>query len=322
MLLLGHDHHIKLFRELAESGRLPHAFMMAGRGGIGKGSFAQKAALWLLSLPQYRQQGLEIAENSPLHAFMAAGVVPDLLIIGERAEEDQHKDISVNAVREVEPFLRLTPSGNGWRVVIIDHANNLNRSGQNALLKIIEEPPPQTVIFLVCDKPGMMLPTIRSRCRLLEFSPLSDEHVQQVLLRHHPTLAPQQLPSIAALAHGSAGTALAIATHHGDEWLQKLLNLINNPNRKGNIAAIFALGEAVAESSAKHNIAAELLLHYLYTQAKEAALQEKIQALAFWLAIWEKINKIFADVNNLALDRRAAWQIALGHLLSNNAIKS
>ena len=81
--------------------------------------------------------------------------------------------IAVDDVREISGFMRLTPAEGGWRVVVVDGAEDLNQNSANALLKVLEEPPPRAVLLLVCAAPGRLLPTIRSRCRRLRLTPLA-----------------------------------------------------------------------------------------------------------------------------------------------------
>jgi DNA polymerase-3 subunit delta' len=121
------------------------------------------------------------------------------------------RNISVDQVRELGEFLSLTAALSPWRVVVIDSVDDLETSGANALLKILEEPPPNTLFFLVSHAPGRLLPTIRSRCRRLDFGKLDDDAMTSILASHAPDLSAPERQRIIAMSFGSAGRALAFA---------------------------------------------------------------------------------------------------------------
>ena len=98
-----------------------------------------------------------------------------------------------------------------WRVVVIDTVDELEPSGANALLKMLEEPPPNSLFFLVSHAPGRLLPTIRSRCRRLEFQALDDAAMTSILEAKAPEIAATERQRIIAMSFGSAGRALAFA---------------------------------------------------------------------------------------------------------------
>src|SRR5581483_8430144 len=102
-------------------------------------------------------------------------------------------EIVVEDVRAAIDFLRLTPAEGAWRVLIVDAADDLNRNAANALLKILEEPRPKTVLILVSHAPGRLLPTIRSRCRRLTLAPLNDHLMRHELRSRFPELAEDDL---------------------------------------------------------------------------------------------------------------------------------
>jgi len=125
--------------------------------------------------------------------------------------EPANRNIKVEQIRDLGEFLSLTPALSPWRVVIIDTLDDLEASGANALLKILEEPPPNTLFLLVSHAPGRLLPTIRSRCRRLDFQNLGDDAMTSVLEAYAPDLAPAERARIVTMSGGSAGRALAFA---------------------------------------------------------------------------------------------------------------
>jgi len=121
------------------------------------------------------------------------------------------QDIAVDQVRELAEFMGMTAALSAWRVAVIDTVDELNQSAANALLKILEEPPANTLFFLVSNAPGRLLPTIRSRCRMLHFEALDDDAMASVLEERAPNLSPAQRKEVIAMSFGSAGRALAFA---------------------------------------------------------------------------------------------------------------
>ena len=121
------------------------------------------------------------------------------------------RNISVDQVRELGEFLSLTPALSPWRVAIIDTVDELETSGANALLKILEEPPANMLFFLVSHAPGRLLPTIRSRCRRIAFQKLSDDAMTSILVQRAPDVSAAERQKIIAMSFGSAGRALAFA---------------------------------------------------------------------------------------------------------------
>ncbi|MBC7801304.1 MAG: AAA family ATPase, partial [Gemmatimonadaceae bacterium] len=161
-LLLGHAAAEAAMDDAIRARRVHHAWLLTGLEGIGKATCAYRFARRLLA-----GTGAAHDPDSPLFRRVAAGTHADLLTI-ERAWDDKRKrkrsEIVVDSARGAAEFLRLTPAEGGWRIVVVDGAEHLNRNAANALLKILEEPPARAVLLLVCAAPGRLLPTIRSRC--------------------------------------------------------------------------------------------------------------------------------------------------------------
>jgi len=175
--------------------RMPHALVLNGLKGIGKATFAYRLARFALKESRdggesglFGEEGapktMDIANNHPVFTKIASGGHPDLLTIGRPFDDKKGQfkdDIPVDDIRKVAPFLRKTSSDGGWRVVIIDDANTMNRNGQNALLKILEEPPKNALLILVTHGAGGLLPTIRSRCRFVSFDALDENQIAEIL---------------------------------------------------------------------------------------------------------------------------------------------
>lgn len=186
----------------AAADRLPHALLFAGPDGVGKKSVALALSAWL----QCSGGAADACGTCSACRQVAAGTHPDLQLVSVAPGK---KEIGVDRIREVKRFVQLRPLHARCKVVVIDDAHRLTVAAQNALLKTLEEPPDHSFLVLIVNNPDAMLPTVRSRCQRVHFSPLTPGAVVDVLVNVcgvDPTLA----PALAALAEGSPGHALAL----------------------------------------------------------------------------------------------------------------
>lgn len=202
-------------------GALHHAWLIAGPEGVGKMRFAQAAAIRMLaqaSAGGAPDSGLAVPETHPVHALVAAGSHPDLRILrrlpkdAEKPDQDLARSIAIAQVRALQPMLATTPSMGPRRIVIIDSIDDLERPGaSNALLKNLEEPPAGTIFLLVSHAPGRLLPTIRSRCRLLRFEALDSRDMAAAIRDACPEADDAERGALVAAGEGSPGRALRYA---------------------------------------------------------------------------------------------------------------
>jgi DNA polymerase-3 subunit delta' len=215
--ILGQDKALAQFASAWSTRRLHHAWLLAGPRGVGKASFAHAAARRVLAEaagPRVDLPGIDTDDEHPIVKLVEAGSHPDMRRLERLLNEktgNLNRNITVAQVRQLGEFLSLSAALSPWRVVIVDTVDELETSGANALLKMLEEPPPNSLFFLVSHAPGRLLPTIRSRCRRLDFSTLSDDVMTSVLERQAPDLAAADRQRIVAMAGGSAERALAFA---------------------------------------------------------------------------------------------------------------
>jgi DNA polymerase III subunit delta' len=212
-MIRGHDMQIGRLLDAWRGGTMHHAWLLAGPKGVGKASFARAAAARVLA-GDTGEAGLEVDPEHPMARLVAAGSHPDYRWI-ERVENKSgtalQRNISVDQVRELGELFTVTPSLGDWRVVVIDSVDDLEKSGANALLKMLEEPPAKCVFLLVSHVPGRLLPTIRSRCRRLDFQGLGDDVIASILEHQAPGIAAATTRALIGVAGGSAGRALAYA---------------------------------------------------------------------------------------------------------------
>lgn len=216
-MIAGHDKAVGEFESAWKADALHHAWLLAGPRGVGKAHFARAAATRVLADaagPPINLPGLETPEEHPMAKLAAAGSHPDMRWL-ERIENPKTgalaRNITVEQVRGLAELFDLTPSMSPWRAVVIDAADDLEKSAANALLKMLEEPPANCVFLLVSHAPGRLLPTIRSRCRTLTFQPLGDDAMTPLLEAQLPLLSAAERGRIVAKAGGSVGRALAFA---------------------------------------------------------------------------------------------------------------
>ncbi len=212
-MIVGHDKAIGEFAAAWATRRLHHAWLLGGPRGLGKASFAHAAARRVLAdaAGPVSPPGFDIPDDHPIEHLLTAGSHPDFRLLErlERPTGGLARNISVDQVRGLGELLGVTPSLSPWRAIVIDSADDLEPGGANALLKMLEEPPANTVFLLVAHAPGRLLPTIRSRCRRLDFDPLPDDAMTSLLIHLLPG---KNIAELVRLANGSPGRALEAAS--------------------------------------------------------------------------------------------------------------
>ena len=216
-MIVGQERAVAQFASAWAGRKLHHAWLLAGPKGVGKATFAHQAARRVLAEaagPPVQMPGVETRDEHPIVKLVDAGSHPDMRHLVRMVNEktgNLNRNIKVEQVRELGEFLSMTPALSPWRVAVIDTVDELEASGANALLKMLEEPPPNTLFFLVSHAPGRLLPTIRSRCRRLDFTNLEDDAMTSILEREASDLSAAERQRIIGMSAGSAGRALAFA---------------------------------------------------------------------------------------------------------------
>lgn len=342
--LFGHEAAEKTLLDAWSSGRLPHGWLITGPRGVGKSTLAFRFARFLLKhgpasavddgpslfgdapvLPK----SLDVSEEDPVFARVANSGHADLITV-ERSWDDKgdrwRGDIVVQDVRAVIDRFGKTAAEGGYRVCIVDAADDMNINAANALLKILEEPPPNAVLMLISHAPGSLLPTIRSRCRRLPLKPLEEAPLQQAIGGLLPDLDGAEQRGLAVLAEGSPGRAVTLASQGGLKLLQGLLDMVAQLP-KPDIAKLHAFGDALARDRSGTGFAlmTELFRWWLARLVRaaaagriggagwaeifpgETALAQRLaqwQGPARWAEDWESLGRLLDRGESVNLDRK------------------
>lgn len=304
-MLVGHLDQQRTFLDAWRAGRLHHAWLLTGPQGIGKGTFAQAAAAYVLASAAGPAEGvasdrLDVSPEHRIAKLLAAGSHPDFRRLTRLEDEKTGKvkaEIVVDQVRELQPLLHTQPSFSPWRVVIVDAAEEMRREAANAFLKSLEEPPANTLFLLVSHAPGRLLPTIRSRCRILRFQPLAEAEVRTVLERQLSESG--EVASLAALAEGSPGRALRFAGLDIVGLTRALSELTQGSPAQRNARAL-DLAKMLAAKNAQ--LRYEAFLELAPAFLAQAAQGQQGAPLAKTLSLWEQAHALSAQALPLSLD--------------------
>jgi DNA polymerase-3 subunit delta' len=348
--LYGHEAAEAALLEAFAGGRLPHAWLFTGTRGIGKATLAYRFARFVLAQEKPGAgsglfgatppaTSLALKPDHPVFRRSAASGHADLLTVERTVDEKTGRlrgEIVVEDARAVAEFLHLTPAEGGWRVVVIDGVEDMNRSAANAVLKIVEEPPSQALILLVSHAPGRLLATIRSRCRRLALKPLAEAIIRRILGEQMPGLDAEDATALARLAEGSAGRALELAAEGGLGLLREVMELLETlPRLDG--AKLHRLADRMAGGDGADNFrtVTELVRWWLARLIRvggtgeapagaevvpgEAALYARLSGarrLDPWLEVWEKTGTLFSRAESVNLERK---QVVLNAFLALEA---
>ena len=344
-LLVGHETAEREMVDAFYSGRLSHAWLICGPRGIGKATLAYRFARFVLSQSGEAGGGLfgaapgpadslYVSPESPIFRRVAASAHADLMTVERGFTDDsrrkQRSEIVVSDVRRIGPFLTKTPAEGGWRVVVIDGADDMNRNAMNAVLKILEEPPKQALLLLVCHNPGRLLPTVRSRCRMQTLRPLAPDVLGGLLTRLLPEATTEDAALLARISEGSIGRAMTLAEEGGLDLYRDLLKLLGTlPDI--DIVALHGFADRLSRPGSENafRTVGELLLGWLARAIRHAAAPENAESspnnvpavthligqgnLDRWLQVWEKITLLLARTESVNLDRK---QVLLSALLA------
>ena len=324
--LFGHEAALTEFGDALRGGRLHHAWLMVGPEGVGKATLAYRLAREVLARGEEGAPHAPIDPDHPVFRKVAGLGHPNLLLI-RRSWNDKTKRysqyIGVDEVRRLRNFLGHSAGESGWRVVVVDRADDLNQNAANALLKALEEPPPRTLFLLVATAEGRIPVTIRSRCRTLRVTVLGHEELERAvraaLERDDHEVDAETLSVALELSQGSVRRALELATGEGIALYRDILAAFDRlPELDGPAAHKLAerLG-GFGSDGERLELFLSLLLGLMERLIRQAATGEGAigeerelaarllspATLPHWVEAWEAISVAKADAASLNLDR-------------------
>lgn len=304
--LEGHGAAEKTLAEAIASGRMHHAWMLSGPSGIGKATLAWRAARRLLgAAADISGAPLGAEPDDPVCQRMLAGAHSDLLVL-ERpmdARGGLKAQIPVEAARGVAKFFATTAGEGGWRVCIVDAADELNTQAANALLKTLEEPPPRCVFLLTAHARGRVPVTVRSRCRLLRLSAPGVEAAARVA-RALAEVDADAAKAAAELTKGRPGLAARWAAAGGPELARTLQGVWTGADSGAAMRLVERLG-------ARDGQTLRGLFFHLARDHVLSAARETPGAAGVWGAAWDGLNQLEDELGRLHMDAAATMTEAL-----------
>lgn len=302
--LAGQDAALARAARAIRGGHPPQAWLLCGPPGIGKATLAYRIARYLLAFGAKAAgpEDLAVPERNAAALQVAAGAHPGLLVL-KRGLNDNGKLMSVlgvDVVRKLQGFFGMTSGAGGWRVVIVDTADDMNDAAANALLKLLEEPPQRAMLLLLSNTPGRLLPTIRSRCQRLDLRPLDSATLEAELARLLPERDSAERAALARLSGGSLGLALRLASGDGVELAREADRFLDN---SPDIAASLALADRINRITDGLDGFATFLHDALVARIRTRALQDAPN-LDRWLELLARLDNSFTRTSALNLDPR------------------
>lgn len=305
-----------------KNGRLPHSILLTGPKGVGRSTLAFRLAKFLLSNPDIQSESLYVDPTLPVCRRILSGGHGDLLVI-EPDPEKATKEIAVDQVRQVKQFLSQTSMEGGWRIVIVD--GEMNGSAANAILKVLEEPPKKSLLIIMAESTGRVLPTIRSRCHMIKLKPLTNLQVMELLQEQCPEISLDEAKVLSVLCDGRPGMALQYHEAQAVSMYRELLKILGRLS-SFNFGEALSFSQRYSGKSKSEDLEVDpfivigdlikrfiqKLTHYATAQETHSVLPEEIpifqQALSLknameWARIWETTNQNFRQANRFHLDK-------------------
>ena len=224
-------------RAMLGEGVLSHGWIISGARGAGKATLAYRIARGLLDPSTLESpEDFSVSEDARVFHLVAGNAHPDLFVAERIWDEKKSKyqsEITVETVRKLISFMNRTASGGGYRVAIVDTADDMNRNAANALLKVLEEPPEKTILLLLSATPGRLVATIRSRCRRIDLPPMTQAEIETLLVGEG--IDQQDAQTIAPFARGRPGYALTLAAGDGVEAIELAQRFLQSVMRNSDI---------------------------------------------------------------------------------------
>ncbi len=314
--LVGHAAAETELLEAYRDGRLPHAWLIGGPAGVGKATLAWRFARFTLANPDHSSatvraaSDLSVSPEAGAVRLLASQAHPDLASLRRVWNADRktfYGDIRVEDVRHALQLFQKSAGAGGWRICIVDTAEDLNRAGANALLKMIEEPPARALFLILAHRPGLILPTIRSRCRRLQLDPLSPTEILSIVHGLGEPWSDIDADALEVAARGANGsvreTLKRVDPERSDteEMIAAAIAKLPELDQR----TIHKLAEAVSARGADDAFEDLTLALYDWLEARaRTRAGEGAARLAPLADLWEKARAATRDTETYNLDKR------------------
>ncbi len=334
-VLFGHQEAEAVLSRALTDGRMHHAWLFHGPEGIGKATLAYRLARYLFAENQQEKRDFFIKDHDqdksghdfyvpsthPVFKHIAAGAQPDLCVVRPDDSAKNRQEVKIEDIRRIIAFFSLTAAQESWRVAIIDGADRCNTNAANALLKILEEPPPQSLLILTAQTPSLLPATIRSRCRKLPLGCLEKPDFKNALQQSILDDSAQESSELDfdllyQLSEGSPGQAWHYIGNDGLSIHHLLIKMLENTHYWDN-DAMHHLAERIGQAKNAQRTVRVILSRWLSDKIKNL-IRIKQKPPQHWIDAYGEIETLFSDSNRLDLN---TYQVILnGFLIMKNCL--
>lgn len=312
--IYSHEDVLKRLTASFISGKMHHAWLLNGPRGVGKATVALSFAKFMFSNLDRTNavQGFSMESISDaVHGQVTGGGHPELLHLTRPWDSKTGKfktQLSVEEVRRTQAFYGMTAAAGGWRITIVDAADDMNASASNALLKILEEPPKRSLFFVLNHSTGRLLPTIRSRCQSLNFTPLSSQQIVECTTYLNVQASDSDRQKAADLSQGSVRRAVQLIQGNALKDYSTFEKLMQD--RATGSASQWGLVHKIADSLTRKGqedsfkMFLDLVIGWIGMQVRVDPRAHGPSSLAGWADVWDKANRSIKVADAFNLDRK------------------